>query len=69
MASRPAIELTFTMAPLRRSRIPGSTAWIIRMAPKQFVSKRSFAQSTGTSASGPPPPMPALLTRTSTRPE
>jgi len=31
---RPAIEVTFTMVPRRRSRIAGSTAWMQRIAPK-----------------------------------
>ena len=34
VAMRPAIEVTLTMQPLRRSRIDGSTACIIRIGPQ-----------------------------------
>jgi hypothetical protein len=34
MATMPATEVTLTMAPVRRSRIDGSTAWMQRIAPK-----------------------------------
>lgn len=34
VATRPAIEVTFTMQPVRRSRIEGSTARIIRIGPQ-----------------------------------
>ena len=36
--TRPAIDETFTITPLSRSRICGAKAWIIRTTPKTFVS-------------------------------
>jgi hypothetical protein len=34
VATRPAIDVTFTMHPDLRSRIEGRTAWIIRIGPQ-----------------------------------
>ena len=34
VATRPAIDVTLTMQPVRRSRIDGSTAWIMRIGPQ-----------------------------------
>ena len=46
--TRAPIEEMFTIAPLRRSRMPGSTALTIAMTPKTFV-----ANSCCTSVSSP----------------
>src|SRR5207249_4945078 len=37
LAMRPATDATLMMQPLWRARIGGSTAWMQRIAPKQFV--------------------------------
>jgi len=34
VAIRPVIEVTFTIVPRPRSRMPGITAWMQRIAPK-----------------------------------
>ena len=62
--TRPAADPKLTMTPLRRARIPGKTSWHMRIRPKTLVSKVSRMSSSDTSSTGPPPPCPALLTRT-----
>ena len=48
-AAIPATEATFTTAPEPRSRMPGTNAWIMRAAPKKFVSniRRTSAERHG----------------------
>src|SRR3954469_9388196 len=57
-----------TMRPLRWARIAGSTACVMRMAPKKFTSNRSRACSSEVSSTAPTTAPPALLTRRSMRP-
>ena len=64
----PAIDVTLTMAPWPRSRMPGRSAWIIRTDPKTFVSNIRRTSSSGTDSIGPSTPNPALLTSTSIGP-
>src|SRR2546429_6869209 len=64
----PASDVTFTIVPLPRSRIWGSTAWIMRTAPSTFVSNMRRIWSIGTRSIAPWMPKPALLTNTSTVP-
>ena len=64
----PAVEVTFTMAPVPRSRIPGTKAWIIRADPNTLVSNIRRTSSSGTVSTGPSTPNPALLTSTSIGP-
>ena len=52
-ATRPATEVTLTIVPLPRSRICGSTAWIMRSAPKKFVSNMRLPSSIGSRSTGP----------------
>ena len=42
---RTPAEETFTIVPLRRSRIPGRTAWISATGPKKLVAKSSWTWS------------------------
>ena len=58
----------FTIAPERRSRIPGSTCWTQRMAPYRFTFMTWAYSSMGHSSVTALPPMPALFTSTSIRP-
>ncbi len=67
-AAMPAVEVTFTMAPEPRSRMPGRNAWIIRTGPKKLVSNARRTSAIGTSSTAPSKPKPALLTSTSTDP-
>ena len=62
-AIRPATEVMFTMVPLPRSRICGSTAWMQRTAPHRltFITDRYI--SGGHSSATALPPTPALFTR------
>ena len=64
----PAVDVTFTIVPLPCSRIAGRNAWIIRTAPKTFVSNIRRTSASGTVSTGPSTPNPALFTSTSTRP-
>jgi hypothetical protein len=52
----------------RRSRIPGSTAWVTRSAPSAFSWNSRSTASSGTVSSGARTVSPALLTSTSTWP-
>ncbi len=65
---RPAIDVTLTIAPARRSRREGSTACIMRTAPKTLVSNRARISSMGISSTAADEAMPALFTSTSTGP-
>jgi hypothetical protein len=56
------------MVPLRRSRMLGITALMQRRPPKKLVSITWRNASSEASSTGPPPGMPALLTRTSIGP-
>src|ERR1041385_2703521 len=62
------MDVTFTTVPLRRSLIEGSTACIIRTAPKKFVSNIRRTGSSGTISTAPARPTPALFTSTSIAP-
>jgi hypothetical protein len=55
--------------PLPCSRMCGSTARVIRIAPKTLVSNSARACSIELSSAAPATPTPALLTRTSIRPD
>src|SRR5262245_5170796 len=67
-ATRPAIEVMLTIAPLPRSRMPGSTAWMQRTAPHRLTFITSRYRSVGHSSATALPPTPALLTNTATGP-
>src|SRR5215217_5320370 len=66
---KPNTELTLMIRPLPCSRICGSTARVIRIAPKTFVSNSARACSIELSSAAPATPTPALLTKTSIRPD
>src|SRR5438552_912370 len=68
MAVLPASELMLTTLPAPAARIPGSTAFTIRTAPKKLVSSCALASSTLVSSAAPVIEYPALLTSTSRRP-
>src|SRR6266568_3792820 len=68
MAVLPASELMLMTLPAPAARIPGSTAFTIRTAPKKFVSSCALASSTLVSSAAPVIEYPALLTSTSRRP-
>src|SRR3954452_4193733 len=54
--------------PRPRPRMCGRTALVMRMRPKTFTSNTRCAWATETSSAAPSMPSPALLTRTSIRP-
>ena len=62
------LELTFTITPARRSRMPGSTACIIAIVENVLVSKIRRTVSIEVPSTALSQPMPALLTSTSTTP-
>ena len=66
---KPRTELTLMIRPLPCSRMCGSTARVIRIAPKTLVSNSARACSIELSSAAPATPTPALLTRTSIRPD
>src|SRR5438270_406868 len=66
--NRPATEVTLTMAPVRRCRMPGSTSRMQRTAPLTLTLNTSDIRSVVASSTTAFPPTPALLTSTSTRP-
>src|SRR5207249_11855302 len=68
MAVLPASELMLMTLPAPAARIPGSTAFTIRTAPKKLVSSCALAPSTHVSPAAPVIEYPALLTSTSKRP-
>src|SRR6266576_5826557 len=68
MAVLPASELMLMILPAPAARIPGSTAFTIRTAPKKLVSSCALASSTLVSSAAPVIEYPALLTSTSRRP-
>ena len=65
---RPTTDDTLTMAPRPRARMPGSTAAAHRTAPTALTLNDSWNCAGDDSSTAPLPPMPALLTRTSTPP-
>src|SRR5215213_688471 len=67
--TRPRTELTLMIRPLPCSRMCGSTARVIRIEPKTLVSNSARACSIELSSAAPAMPTPALLTRTSIRPD
>ena len=66
MLARPLTELTLTMVPRPRERVPGSTACTMRSG--HHVGGQAGRQLARAHSSGPRPAVPALLTRTSTGP-
>ena len=56
------------MRPLPWARMCGKTAFVMRMTPKTLISNTSRAWATELSSAAPAEPIPALLTRTSIRP-
>ena len=64
----PVIELTLTIRPSPRARIPGSTALTMSTAPKKLVSNRARTSASSPSSTADRYPYPALLTSTSTPP-
>ena len=68
-ATRPAIDVTFTMQPLRCSRIVGSTAWMHRSVPHRlvFITDWNVGERHALDVAATPR-CPALFTRMSTRP-
>src|SRR5215203_194852 len=66
---KPKTELTLMIRPLPCSRICGSTARVIRIAPKTLVSNTARVCSIELSSAAPATPTPALLTKTSMRPD
>src|SRR5215213_9663543 len=67
--TKPRTELTLMIRPLPCSRMWGSTARVIRIEPKTFVSNSPRACSIELSSAAPAMPRPALLTSTSMRPD
>src|SRR4051794_34652678 len=65
----PRTELTLMIRPSPCSRMWGSTARVIRIEPKRLVSNKARACSIELSSAAPETPTPALLTRTSMRPD
>src|SRR5215207_778902 len=66
---KPRTELTLMIRPLPCSRMWGSTARVIRIEPKTLVSNSARVCSIELSSAAPAMPKPALLTRTSIRPD
>ncbi len=59
----------FTICPLRRFRIPGSTARVMRDSPKKLISNMRRTSASSLSSTAPKYPMPALFTSTSIPPK
>ena len=68
MAIMPPIDAMFTMRPVRRRRISGSTARIAWSGPQKFVSIASAKSWTSMASTGPTVMRPALLTSASIGP-
>src|SRR3954452_15580725 len=66
---KPRTELTLMIRPPPCSRMWGSTARVMRIEPKRLVSNKARAWSIELSSAAPETPRPALLTRTSMRPD
>ena len=66
--TRPLTELTLTMVPPPRARIPGTTACTIRSGPMVLTARQSASWSSGKCSRGPRPPHAALLTSRSISP-
>ena len=56
------------MRPRPWARMYGRTAFVMRMTPKTLISKMRWSCATELSSAAPAVPIPALLTRTSSRP-
>ena len=54
--------------PVPAARMCGRTAFVIRTSPKKLMSKTRWSWATELSSAAPAAPVPALLTRTSSRP-
>ena len=67
-ATLPVSDVMLTIAPLRRSRMPGSTCLRQRIAPHRLMFMTSRYISGVASSATALPPTPALFTSTSTRP-
>ena len=65
---RPVTDVTFTIVPEPRARMPGSTCWMQRTPPHRSTFITSRKRSGVVSSTTPLPPMPALFTRWSIRP-
>src|SRR4051794_21359552 len=65
---KPCTDERLMMRPRPRDRMCGRTSLTKRMTPKTLMSKTPWACSTEVSSAAPIEPMPALLTRTSIRP-
>ena len=64
----PMTDERLMMRPRPWARMCGRTSFVIRMTPKTLMSKTPWACATEFSSAAPIEPMPALLTRTSIRP-
>src|SRR6266571_9418675 len=67
-ARTPLIDATLTMRPLPCATIARAAAWPHRKTPVRFTASTRFQCSSGSSRNACVPPIPALLTRTSSRP-
>ena len=65
----PGTEEMLMMRPRSRARMCGRTALVMRMRPKTLTSKTPCAWATELSSAAPAVPAPALLARTSMRPD
>src|SRR5947209_10303985 len=66
--TNPSTDEMLMMRPLPWARMCGSTALVSRITPKKLMSKTRWVWATELSSAAPAAPMPALLTRTSSRP-
>src|SRR5437588_6978084 len=66
--TNPSTDEMLMMRPLPWARMCGSTALVSRITPKKLMSKTRWVWATELSSAAPAAPVPALLTRTSSRP-
>src|SRR5213596_2913679 len=64
----PSTDEMLTIRPRPWARMCGRTALVIRTRPKKLTSKTRWIWATELSSAAPAAPVPALLTRTSSRP-
>src|SRR5437667_180723 len=64
----PSTEEMLMIRPVPAARMCGRTAFVIRTSPKKLMSKTRWSWATELSSAAPAAPVPALLTRTSSRP-
>jgi hypothetical protein len=67
-ATTPPTDARFTIAPARRSIMPGSTAWVMNMTPLTLTASSRSRSCSVVVSTVPTWPTPALFTSTSTRP-